>query len=157
MATWMELKPAAMEHLNELIQINMDTASGFRRAAAITENPTLKSMFYELGGQRARFVEELKEKVPEPAENIPTSGTWFGKAHHWWMDLRSTVSPDTGYALLAEVERSEERLKSAYEALDRETVGTAVHPLLSLQYDQICKIHEQIRGMREVAGDSRSS
>jgi len=150
-ATRQELEPRTVDRLHELMQVNVDSAKGFRQAASITDNPTLRSMFRDLARQRARFAEELRSQVPSNADRTPTEGTWVGKAHRWWMDVRSKMALDAGYSMLAEVERAEDRIKAAYEELGNETLGSPVRPLLQAQYEEVRSIHDRIRDMRDAA------
>lgn len=150
-------KTTTTNHLLELIEVNIDSAKGFRQAATLCENPTLRPMFRDLARQRARFAQQLRTQVPADGNGAPEEGTWLGKAHRWWTDVRNKMALDAGYSLLAEVERAEDRIKAAYEELGNETLGSPVRALLQAQHEEICAIHDRIRDLRDVARARSSS
>ena len=115
------LSQETVDHIKDLVRINNDSSKGFADAADVVEDPELKKLFSDMSEQRKRFAGELGHYVAvndndESMLSIDNlSGTWKGTLHRWWQDLRGKLSGGDAYAVLAEAERCEDRIKACYE------------------------------------------
>ena len=142
-----ELQPATLERVHELIEVDVDSSAGFRKAATTTDDPHLAGMFHDLAHQRARFAQNLRAIVPPNAVR-PLSGTWLARIHRWWIDVRDKLAFDPEDSLLAEIDRGEEHIARAYAQLVEETAGSSVRPLLESQHQEIREVRARIRDLR---------
>ena len=141
------LNEEARECVLELVQINIDSAAGFDAAEKVDAEGDLGLLFRDLLGQRTRFGGELSELVggaPEVA-----TGTLLGTAHHWWTNLRATMSSDETFAVLDEAVRGEDRLQKAYERAIEATLGTPACEVLRRHYAQVVEGHDRLRAARD--------
>ncbi len=151
------LSQETVDHIKDLVRINNDSSKGFADAADVVEDPELKKLFSDMSEQRKRFAGELGHYVAvndndESMLSIDNlSGTWKGTLHRWWQDLRGKLSGGDAYAVLAEAERCEDRIKACYEQTIKETAGSPLSDVLHKQYAEIKKGHDGIRDLRDAA------
>ena len=143
------LKDETIDKLKDLAEVNHDANKGFLKAAELTDNPQLEQTFRKYADQRETFARELERFVPRDARD--SDGSFGGKMHRWWMDLRESVTSDQRYNLLAEVERGEDKIKEMYEEVISETSGTPANGVLGTQYAEIKRTHDTMRAMRDLA------
>lgn len=149
METTLDLEPKTIDGLQELIGVNLDAAEGFRTAADAVENPPLSDLFGELAAQRAGFANQLKDRVAWNGEEPRADGSLRAKLHRMWMDVRAKATDGAGYDMLAECERGEDRIKQKYEEVLVETAGSPLNALLTRQYADVKKAHDQVRDLRD--------
>lgn len=140
------------QQLNDLIQINLDSAEGFRTAAKRVESPTCRELFCEVAMERETQAETLSRVVLGEGESPRETGSLAGKAHRWWLTLRDKVSMSDNYAVLAEAERGEDAIKHLYEEVMAEVAGktmTDLPGLLREQYVNVKRRHDLVRDLRD--------
>lgn len=149
METVSNLNKDSIDGIQGLIEINIDSAKGFREAADKIENARIAGFFRDCGAERDRFAAELKNLVRINGETPKDSGTIRGTAHRWWLDIRGTVAGGDEHSVLAEAERGEDAIKHRYESTLKHTAGSAVNDVLQRQYASVKSRHDQIRDMRD--------
>lgn len=149
METITNLNEETIEHIKDLVRINQDSAEGFAEAAKVVENDDLKGLFSLMAGERQQFANELRSYVILNEEDGDISGSWKGMFHRWWLDLRGKLSGGDAYAVLAEAERGEDKIKAMYEECIKETTGNPLNDVLHRQYAEVVKGHDRVRDMRD--------
>lgn len=149
METITNLNEETIEHIKDLVRINQDSAEGFAEAAEVVENDDLKGLFSLMAGERQQFANELRSYVILNDEDGDISGSWKGMFHRWWLDLRGKLSGGDAYAVLAEAERGEDKIKAMYEECIKETTGNPLNDVLHRQYAEVVKGHDRVRDMRD--------
>lgn len=155
METITNLNDNTLSRIEDLVRINMDSASGFNEAADVVENTSLKTLFHMLAVQRQRYAEELRQYVELNDEDADIGESWKGMFHRWWLDLRGKLSGGDAYAVLAEAERGEDAIKEMYEEVIQETTGNPLNDVLHAQYAEIKKGHDQVRDLRDAVKDAK--
>lgn len=136
--------------LNGLIQTCIDGEKGFRQAAdALEDTPQVKQRFLTHAEERARFAQSLAIQVSalggEPAED----GTFKGKIHRGWIDIRNAISSDDGAAIIAEAERGEDAAMSNYkDALETLPAGGPVRDMVETQYSSVRAAHAHVSALK---------
>ena len=102
--------------LNELIETTIDSITGYEDAAANSEAGRFAEMFRERAGERQRVVEELRAEVRRLGGDAEDSGTFLGKTHQRFLDLKAAVTGRDERAIINEVERGEDYLQAKWEA-----------------------------------------
>ena len=143
------LNEATISQLQELIQINIDSTEGFQEAAKQIEDMSVSSLFVELAAQRSQNATELQDYVEWNGEKPRDEGSYAAAFHRTWLDLRAMISGGDTHVILAEAERGEDSIKSAYEDALKETAGSAVNDVLTRQYADIKAGHDRIRDLRD--------
>ena len=149
METVLNMNPQTIEGLDDLVRINRDSAKGLQRAAAAVRDPELRSLFHDIAVDRLGFAERLAEFVALNGERATAETSVSGLFHRWWIDLRALLESGDAGAILAEVERGEDRIKASYEKVLTENPGTPLSELLHRQYAAVKRVHDRVRDMRD--------
>src|SRR5688500_5194335 len=102
--------------LNTLTNTLIDSVTGFEDAAANIEGSSrLQQLFRERASERSRVVEELRADVRRLGGNPEVDGSFLGKTHQRFLDLKAVVMGRDEQAIINEVERGEDYLKEKFE------------------------------------------
>ncbi len=137
--------------LNNLIETNKDGQEGFKQAAEGITNSSLKSLFYEIGQQRAQNAGELQNLVRELGGDPETSSSTVGALHRSWINIKSLVTGQDEAGILAEAERGEDSAKKAYKDALAESLPANVLSVVQAQADKVMTAHDRIRDLRDSA------
>ena len=138
--------------LNSLIETLKDGQEGFRQAAEGVKDPQLKSLFNQYSQQRARFAGELQKQALSLGESKPeTDSSTTGALHRTWINLKSAVTQGDDHAVLAECERGEDSAVDEYKKALDDSLSAPLRNIVSLQYAEIKKAHDRIKGLRDAA------
>lgn len=148
METKTTLKQDTIDALQDLIQINLDSRDGFRKAAEHTTVMTITEMFQDLASQRDQQAAELRTLVAANMEMPQETGSVSAAAHRIWIDLKAALGGGEA-AILNEAERGEDQIKEKYEELLKHTAGSAVNDILQRQYAAVKAAHDRVRDMRD--------
>ena len=137
--------------LNTLIETCKDGQEGFKQAAEGIRRSDVKTVFYELGQQRAKFAGELQTLVRELGGDPETTSSTAGALHRGWINIKSLVTGKDDAAILNEAERGEDFAKKAYKDALAQTLPANVLTIVQKQADQVMKAHDKIRDLRDSA------
>ncbi len=149
METKLDLNPMTIEAIQDLIQANLDSANGFKEVSKGVDDPVVSGLCTAIGAQRENHASELQYYVVLNGERARTEGTWLASLHRVWLDLRAMLNGGDPYALLGEVERGEDQIKTAYEETLKRTAGSALNDVLTKQYANVKIERDQIVAVRE--------
>ena len=102
--------------LNTLIATVIDSINGYEDAAANSEGGRFAQIFRERAGERQRVVEDLRAEVRRLGGEPEDGGSFMGKTHQRFLDLKAAITGRDDKAVIDEVERGEDYLKSKFEA-----------------------------------------
>ncbi len=137
--------------LNKLIEACKDGQEGFRMAAeAITDDEDLKSFLFSCSLQRSKFAGELQNELIGLGESSPTdTSSTTAALHRGWINLKTAITGNDSYAILAECERGEDSAVAAY----RKAINSGLsHPLLQTvetQLQEVIATHNSVKGLRD--------
>ena len=139
--------------LHALVRAGRDAENGYLAAADLVGEPELVQLFADKAVQRAKFVEELRERIRTlRADPDKDTGTGAGDAHRAWMGLRDLAASAETHAILAEVERGEDMSVMAYrDALAQREVDKQTREVIQRQYEFVQAAHDRVRQMRDSA------
>jgi len=138
--------------LNGLIRVLKDSEKGFETAADAVDKAELVELFAGWVVERAKFGEELKQRVKTLRATPAEGEAPGGELHRGWMGLRAAVESNAVHAILAECERGEDRAVMAYrEALRTEDVDAQSRAILQRHYEAVQAAHDRIRQLRDRA------
>ena len=110
--------------LNTLIATTIDSITGYENSAKDVDNERFREIFRQRADDRQRVVEELRSEVRRLGGNPEDDGSFMGKTHQRFEDLKAAITGGDDKAIINEVERGEDYLKDKFEtALDREPRG----------------------------------
>lgn len=151
METIENLNDETVDALRDLVRLNIDSANGFRTAAADVNDAELRSFFDNQSLERDQYAKSIATYLKIDAADAPDSGTIRGKLHQWWLDARSALQSGDRSVILDEAVRGEKAIKEQYEQALKDTAGSPVNDVLQRQYASIKGSHDQIERMRQSA------
>jgi uncharacterized protein (TIGR02284 family) len=144
---------ASLLTLHTLLRASRDAEQGYLQAADLVAEPELVQLFADRALQRAKFAEDLRERVrtlrgdPDRAEGTPA-----GDVHRTWMTARAARASNETHAILSEVERGEDMAVMAYrEALAERALDAQTRQLVQEQYELVQASHDRVRQLRDSA------
>ena len=114
----MEIKQSKVELLNDLIQINCDRITGYKKAILEIGNsdPDLRSFFGEMASISSENVTALRQYVHEEGGHPADKPATNGEIYREWMDLEVSFSGNDRKAILDSCEFGEEAAQKAYDS-----------------------------------------
>ncbi|GJM30204.1 MAG: hypothetical protein DHS20C17_28390 [Cyclobacteriaceae bacterium] len=112
------------DNLKDVIERNYDAYRGYEKAAEKVNNPQLAGTFRDQAQQRKRFALELAAEtniLGADTKEQMESGTFEGKLHRTWMDVKTALSFDKDEAVLEECLRGEKDSLEEYDELIKST------------------------------------
>src|SRR3954453_13392660 len=135
--------------LNTLIATLIDSITGYEDAAANSEAGRFAQIFRERAGERQRCVEELRAEVRRLGGNPEDDGSFMGKTHQRFLDLKAAITGRDEQAIINEVERGEDYLKEKFEtALNDGPLSGESRALVEQAYQSVRSGHDQISQLK---------
>jgi uncharacterized protein (TIGR02284 family) len=135
--------------LNNLITTLIDSINGYEDAATHSEAGRFQQMFRERAGDRQRVLEDLRAEVRRLGGEPESGGSFLGKTHQRWLDLKSAITGRDDKAIIDEVERGEDYLKERFEsALGEGKLSGDTRALVEHCYQSVKSGHDQISQLK---------
>ena len=135
--------------LNTLIATLIDSITGYEDSAANLENSRLQEQFRESARERQRVVEDLRAEVRRLGGNPEDDGSFLGKTHQRFLDLKAAIAGRDEKAVINETERGEDYLKEKFEtALDSGTLSGDSRAVVERAYQSVRKGHDQVSALK---------
>lgn len=143
------IRQATIDHLQQLIELNIDSSRGLQEAADLVKNAALHQILRSGSQTRLIYASELQELVAAGGDQPRTSGTKIGSIHRWWLSIKSMVAQSEEREVLAEAERGEDVIKDAYATVLRENLGEPIRDVFVRHLEDIKKSHDRIKALRD--------
>jgi uncharacterized protein (TIGR02284 family) len=135
--------------LNTLTATLIDSVNGYRDAAEDANSGRFQQIFRERADERSRLAEELRAEVRRLGGNPEDSGSFMGKTHQGFMNLKSAITGRDDKAIINEVERGEDYLKEKFEtALNNADLPTEGRSVVERVYQSVRQGHDQIAQLK---------
>jgi len=136
--------------LNTLTTTLIDSVTGFEDAAANIEGSSrLQQLFRERASERRQVVEELRAEVRRLGGNPEDDGSFLGKTHQRFLDLKAAVTGRDEQAIINEVERGEDYLKEKFEtALESGNLSGESRQVVERAYQSVRSGHDQVSALK---------
>ena len=136
--------------LNTLTATLIDSVTGFEDAAANIEGSSrLQQLFRERASERRQVVEELRAEVRRLGGNPEDDGSFLGKTHQRFLDLKAAVTGRDEQAIVNEVERGEDYLKEKFEtALESGNLSSETRQIVERAYQSVRSGHDQVSQLK---------
>jgi len=102
--------------LNTLIATTIDSITGYEDSAKNIDNERFREIFRQRANERQEVVVNLRAEVRRLGGNPDDDGSFLGKAHQRFEDLKAAITGRNEKAIINEVERGEDYLKGKFEA-----------------------------------------
>lgn len=137
-----------VQHLIETCEAGV---RGFREAADLVDNESVRSTFQTLAVERQKLAVELHELI-RSGQEYTDSGMVKAAAHRAWMRLKDLMPGDSTEAVVGAAEEGEDYALEQYdEALDQ-GLSESVREVVARQREQVKQSHDRVRSL-EVALD----
>ena len=135
--------------LNTLIATTIDSITGYENSAKDVDSERFREMFRQRADERQRVVEELRSEVRRLGGNPEDDGSFMGKTHQRFEDLKSAITGGDDQSIINEVERGEDYLKEKFEtALNAGTLSGESRSVVERCYQSVRSGHDQISQLK---------
>jgi uncharacterized protein (TIGR02284 family) len=139
----------AISTLNTLIATTIDSITGYEDSAQNIHDERLREIFRSRANERQQVVQELRTEVRRLGGDAEESGSFLGKAHQRFEDLKAAVTGRDEKAIINEVERGEDYLKEKWQAaLQSGNLHGETHDLVERCYQSVKSGHDQISQLK---------
>lgn len=140
--------------LNSLIETTLDSADGYAEAAKNAKNGSLTSLFNERSTERRQVASALQQRVRLLGGEPEDDGTVLASAHRMFVNLRTSLTSNDNKAVVEEVERGEDHIKSKFEdAMKDQDVSSDTRAVITDVYASVRNGHDQMRDIKKAFDD----
>ena len=135
--------------LNTLIATTIDSVTGYENSAKDVDNERFREIFRQRANERQEIVEELRSEVRRLGGNPEDDGSFLGKTHQRFEDLKAAITGRDEKSIINEVERGEDYLKEKWQAaLESGDLRGESHDLIQRCYQSIKAGHDQMSQLK---------
>ena len=135
--------------LNTLIATTIDSVTGYGNSAKDIGNQRLAEIFRERANERQQVVEQLRAEVRRLGGNPEDDGSFMGKTHQRFEDLKAAITGKDEKSIINEVERGEDYLKEKFEtALNSDTLSGESRSVVEQCYQSVRQGHDQMSQLK---------
>ena len=135
--------------LNTLIATTIDSITGYENSAEDIENSRFREIFRERANERQSVVSELQQEVRRLGGDPEDGGSFMGKTHQRFEDLKSAITGGDEKSIINEVERGEDYLKEKFEtALNADTLSGESRSVVESCYQSVRSGHDQMSQLK---------
>jgi uncharacterized protein (TIGR02284 family) len=135
--------------LNSLIATTVDSINGYEDSAKNIDNERFREIFRQRANERQQVVEDLRTEVRRLGGDPEEGGSFLGKAHQRFEDLKAAVTGRDEKAIINEVERGEDYLKEKFEtALDSGSLSGETRAAVERCYQSVRAGHDQMSQLK---------
>jgi len=129
--------------LNSLVTTTIDSADGFERSAEDADAARFAAMFRDFAAERRQVVSRLQQEIRSLGGMPNDDGSLKADLHRPWVDLRGAFSRGD-QAIVEEVERGEDYLKSKYDsALGNDRLLPSTMMVIREAYESVRAGHDR--------------
>ena len=135
--------------LNTLIATTIDSITGYENSAKDVDSERFREMFRQRADERQRVVEELRSEVRRLGGNPEDDGSFMGKTHQRFEDLKAAITGGDDKSIINEVERGEDYLKEKFEtALNSDALSGDSRSVVERCYQSVRSGHDQMSQLK---------
>ena len=135
--------------LNSLIATVIDSIDGYSESAKDADSSRFASMFNDRAAERRQVLTTLQAEVGRLGGNPEDDGTTAAAAHRGFVNLKSAVTGKDDQAVLNEVERGEDHIKSKFDsALADDELSPQVKAVVQQCFTSVKQGHDQMSALK---------
>ena len=135
--------------LQTLTTTLIDSINGYEHAAENSENSRFEQIFRERADERREVVEDLKAAIRRLGGDPPEDGSFMGKTHQTWLDLKAAVTGRDDEAIVNSVEAGEDYLKEKFEtALGSDELSGEARQAAERAYQSVRSGHDRMSSLK---------
>jgi uncharacterized protein (TIGR02284 family) len=145
----MDNRDTGIATLNTLIATTIDSVTGYENSAKDVDNERFREIFRTRADERQRVVEQLRDEVRRLGGNPEDDGSFLGKTHQRFEDLKAAITGNDDKAIINEVERGEDYLKEKFEAaLNDGDLDSESRAVVERCYQTVREGHDQMSQLK---------
>lgn len=142
-------RTAEVSTLETLTTTLIDSINGYEDAAKNIDNSRFQQIFRERASERQQVVESLRSEIRRLGGEPPNEGSFMGKTHQTWLDLKAAVTGRDDKRIVNSVEAGEDYLKEKFEtALNEGDLGSETRQVVESAYQSVRSGHDQISQLK---------
>lgn len=135
--------------LNGLITTTTDSINGYEESAQDVESPRFRELFRQRASERQEIVEKLRAEVQRLGGKPEDDGSFLGKAHQRFENLKAAITGHDEKSIINEVERGEDYLREKWQAaLQSGDLKGESHDLVERCYQSVKSGHDQMSQLK---------
>jgi uncharacterized protein (TIGR02284 family) len=135
--------------LNTLIATTIDSIKGYEDSARNIESERFQDIFRQRANERREVVDSLRSEVRRLGGNPEDDGSFLGKAHQRFEDLKAAITGRDEKAIINEVERGEDYLKGKFEtALKGDALSGESRAVVERCFQSVRSGHDQMSQLK---------
>ena len=123
--------------INHLISLNVDALKGYRDAGNETDTAGLRLWMFDVQKERGHFVAELQNVVRSLGHDPAHSGSFLGKLHRAWIDIKGEMTDEVNEEMIEECIKGEEKAVEDYEKVLQHDLTPEARNVIQKQLQQI--------------------
>lgn len=143
------------EHSTEITTLNtltatlIDSVNGYRDAAGHADSGRFQELFRKFADDRSKVAETLRARVTALGGDAEDDGSFLGKTHQRFLDLKSAITGRDDQAIVNEVERGEDYLKEKFEAALKDgELSPESRTAVETAYQSVREGHDQMSALK---------
>lgn len=142
-------REAEVSTLETLTTTLIDSINGYEDAATNSENPRFQQIFRERSSERRQVLETLRSEIRRLGGDPPDDGSFMGKTHQRWLDLKASVTGRDDQRVINSVEAGEDYLKEKFEtALNSGDLSGETRQAVERAYQSVRSGHDQMSQLK---------
>jgi len=134
--------------LNGLVEGLLDSADGYREAAAETADEGYRRWFEARASERRRLAEEFKNEVRQRGGSAEEDGSILAKAQRAFMDVKHALLRNDS-SLVGSIESGEDHLKGRFEnAMNDDALSATTRETIRRAYVEVKAGHDQMSALK---------
>ena len=135
--------------LNSLTKTTLDSYRGFEDAAEDAKSSHFASLFSEFERDRSHVASLLQAEVQRLGGTPETDSSIIGAAHRSFMRLKELFAERDDRAIINEVERGEDYIKSKFEAaLQDRDISPSTRAVIEQAYSSVRAGHDRVSKLK---------
>lgn len=142
-------KDTQISALQTLTTTVIDSVNGYEEAAKNIDNPRFQEIFRERANERQDVVENLRTEIRRLGGDPPEEGSFMGKTHQSWLDLKAAITGRDDKRVVNSVEAGEDYLKEKFEAaLNSDELDGEARQAIEKAYQSVRSGHDQMSDLK---------
>lgn len=135
--------------LNTLIATLIDSVDGYEKSAGDIRDPGIAKMFTSRAEERRKVVTNLQDAVRTAGGDPEDDGSLTAGAHRAFINLKEAVTGKDDQAIVNEVERGEDYLKSKFQsALEEVDLSAAARTAVQSAWTSVRAGHDEMSQLK---------
>jgi len=135
--------------LETLATTLIDSINGYEDAAKNSDNTRFQEIFRERASERRKVLEDLRSEISRLGGTPPDDGSFLGKTHQTWLDLKAAITGRDDQRIINSVEAGEDYLKEKFEAaLNSGDLSGESRQVVERVYQSVRSGHDQVSQLK---------